>query len=315
MKPAPPIRLGISSCLLGQKVRYDGNHRHDRFITGTLGKYFEFVPVCPEVAIGLGVPRPPIRLVGNPTAPRAVGVADPTLDVTRKLIVYGQRMARTLDAISGYILKSRSPSCGMERARVYGGGRVRNGRGVYTAAFLARQPLLPVEEEGRLGDPELRNNFIERVFAYRRWQALIESGLTAPRLMVFHDAHRLALLTHGERPYRELERLVARAGRRNTRRVGAEYIRLFMAALKYRATRVRHARVLRRAAGYLKKYLKAHEKAALLDLIDAYRRGIPPLAAPVTLLRRYALRHPDPRFSKQTYLCPDTSEFSLRYRT
>ncbi|MBI3575179.1 MAG: DUF1722 domain-containing protein [Gammaproteobacteria bacterium] len=315
MKSVAPIRLGISSCLLGQKVRYDGNHRRDGYITLTLGKYFEFVPVCPEVAIGLGVPRPPIRLVSSPAAPRAVGSADPTLDVTRKLTAYGQRTARTLDDISGYILKSRSPSCGIERVKIYGpGGHARQGRGVYAATFMACQPLLPMEEEGRLGDPELRNNFIERVFAYRRWQALVESGLTAPRLMEFHSVHRLALLTHGERPYRELGRLVARIGHRGARRVGADYIRLFMAALKHRATRTRHVNILRRAAGYLKKYLKANEKAELLDLIDTYRRGTPPLAATVTRLRHYVLRHPDPRLSTQTYLYPDPSEFSLRYR-
>lgn len=315
MKPAPPIRLGISSCLLGQKVRYDGHHKHDRFITGTLGKYFEFVPVCPEVAIGLGVPRPPIRLVGNPAAPRAIGVADPTRDVTRRLAKYGTRMARTLDDISGYILKSRSPSCGMERVKVYGGrGRVQNGRGAYAAAFLARQPLLPAEEEARLGDPELRNNFIERVFAFRRWQTLVESGLTMPRLMEFHRAHRLALLTHGERPYRDLERLIARAARRDARRIGTDYIHLFMAALKYRATPARHANVLRRAAGYLKKNLKPDERTQLLDVIGTYRRGTTPLAVPITRLRRYALRYPDPRLLTQTYFYPDPSEFNLRYR-
>ena len=315
MESTPPIRLGISSCLLGQKVRYDGNHKHDRFVTGTLGKYFEFVPVCPEVAIGLGVPRPPIRLVGNPAAPRAVGVANPRLDVTRKLANYGTRMARTLDDISGYIFKSRSPSCGVERVKVYDGrGRVQRGRGAYVAAFLARQPLLPVEEEGRLGDSELRNNFIERVFAFRRWQALVESGLTMPRLMEFHHAHRLALLTHGERPYRALERFIARAGRRNARRASADYIRLFMAVLKYRATRARHADVLRRAAGYLKKHLTVTENAELFGLIGRYRRGTTPLATPTTWLRRYALRHADPRLSTQTYLYPEPPEFNLRYR-
>lgn len=316
MKPAPPIRLGISSCLLGQKVRYDGHHKHDCFITGTFGKYFEFVPVCPEVAIGLGVPRPPIRLVGDRGAPRAVGMADPTRDVTHKLTKYGTRMARTLNDISGYILKSRSPSCGVERVKVHGGrGRVRNGRGVYAAAFLARQPLLPVEEETRLGDPELRNNFIERVFAFRRWQVLVESGLTVPRLMEFHHAHRLALLTHGARPYRELERFITRVSRRNPRRVSADYIHLFMAALKYRATRARHTDVLQRAVGYLKKYLTADENAELFGFIGAYRRGTTPLAVPITRLRRYALRHADPRLSTQTYFYPDSPEFNLRYRT
>ncbi|MBI3570765.1 MAG: DUF1722 domain-containing protein [Gammaproteobacteria bacterium] len=315
MKPAAPIRLGISSCLLGQKVRYDGNHQHDRLITGTLGKYFEFVPVCPEVAIGLGVPRPPIRLVGNPAAPRAVGVADPTLDVTRQLANYGTRMARALDDISGYILKSRSPSCGVEQVKVYDSrDRVRNGRGVYATAFLAQRPLLPVQEEARLDDPELRSNFIERVFAYRRWQALVESGLTVPRLVEFHSAHRLALLTHGERPYRELGIFIAHVSRRNTRHVGADYLRLFMAALQCRATRTRHANVLQRAAGYLKKDLKPNEKAELFGLIGAYRRGATPLAAPVIRLRRYALRHSDPRLLTQTYLYPEPPEFNLRYR-
>ncbi len=316
MKSAAPIRLGISSCLLGQKVRYDGDHRRDRYITLTLGKYFEFVPVCPEMAIGLGVPRPPIRLIGNPTVPRAVGVDDPALDATRKLAAYGQRRACTLDDISGYILKSKSPSCGMERVKIHvGRGRVRAGRGVYAAAFMARQPLLPVEEEQRLGDPELRDNFLERVFAYRRWQALVASGLTPSRLMEFHNAHRLALLAHGERRYRELERLVARASRRDMQRIGAEYIRLFMAALRHCATRTRHAKVLQRAAGHLKKHLRANEKSELRDLIDACRRGALPLAAPVTLLRRHFRRYPDPWIARQTYLYPDPREFILRYRT
>lgn len=315
MKSAAPIRLGISSCLLGERVRHDGDHKRDGFITGTLGKYFEFVPVCPEVAIGLGVPRPPIRLVGHPAAPRAVGVADPTFDVTTKLAAHGRRQAHALDDISGYVLKSRSPSCGIGRVKVYGpGGRARLGRGVYAAALMARQPLLPVEEEARLGDPELRDNFLERVFAYRRWQALVQLGLTASRLMEFHSAHRLALRAHGERPYRAVEQLIARTGRRDARRVDADYIHLFMAALKHRATRTRHVNVLRRAAGDLKKHLKANEKTGLLDLIDAYRRGARSLAAPVTLLRHYLLRHPDPRLSTQTYLHPDPSEFNLRYR-
>lgn len=315
MKPVPPIRLGISSCLLGQKVRYDGNHKHARFITGTLGKYFEFVPVCPEIAIGLGVPRPPIRLIGTPVAPRAVGVADPARDVTRALTAYGVRMARSLDDLSGYIFKSRSPSCGVERVKVYGGrGRVGNGRGIYATAFLAQQPLLPVEEEGRLDNPEWRNNFIERVFAYRRWQALIGSGLTMPRLMEFHRIHRLALLTHGERSYREMEKFIARAGRYNARRASADYLGLFMAALKYRATRTRHADVLQRAAGYLKKHLTAAENVEMNGHIDAYRGGQTPLAVPIIRLRRYAHRHIDLRLSTQTYLYPDPREFSLRYQ-
>lgn len=315
MTRPPRLRLGISSCLLGQKVRYDGHHKLDSFIAGTLGKYFEFVPVCPEVAIGLGVPRPPIRLVGDPAAPRAVGVADPTLDVTTKLAAYGRQQARALDDISGYIFKARSPSCGMERVQVYGaGGRVRRGRGVYAAALIARLPLLPVEEEGRLGDPVRRDNFLERVFAYRRWQVLVGAGLTASRLAEFHSAHTLALLAHGGQEHRELGRLVARATRRDARRVGAEYIRLFMTALKRRATRTRHAKVLQHVLGRLKQQLATADKVELSGLIDSYRRGALPLAVPVTLLRHHVRRRPDPWIATQTYFYPDPREFLLRYR-
>ncbi len=314
MTRPPRLRLGISSCLLGQRVRYDGNHKLDSFIAGTLGKYFEFVPVCPEVAIGLGVPRPPIRLVGDPAAPRAVGVDDPAFDATTKLAAYGRQQARALDDVSGYILKSRSPSCGMERVQVYGaGGHARRGRGVYAAALMERQPLLPVEEEGRLGDPALRDNFLERVFAYRRWQALVEAGLTASRLAEFHSAHQLALRAHGGQEYRELGRLIARAARRDARRVGADYVRLFMTTLKRRATRTRHAQVLQHALGRLKKQLDIADKAELSGLIDTYRRGALPLAVPVTLLRHHVRRHPDPWIATQTYLYPDPREFMLRY--
>jgi uncharacterized protein YbgA (DUF1722 family)/uncharacterized protein YbbK (DUF523 family) len=316
MSPSPRLRLGVSSCLLGERVRYDGDHKLDRFVTGTLGKHFEFVPVCPEVAIGLGVPRPPLRLVGDPAAPRAVGTADPTLDITAKLAAYGRRQARRLDGISGYILKSRSPSCGMERVQVYGhGGHARPGRGVYAAVLMERQPLLPVEEEGRLGDPALRDNFLERVFACRRWQEFVAAGVTARGLVDFHGTHKLALLAHGDRPYRELDRLVARAGRRDARRVSADYIRLFMAALKHRATRTRHAHVLRQALGHLKQQLDTADKTELLDLIDAYRRGTLPLAAPVTLLRHHCRRDPNAWIGTQVYLYPDPREFILRYGT
>lgn len=315
MTRPPRLRLGISSCLLGQKVRYDGHHKLDSFIAGTLGKYFEFVPVCPEVAIGLGVLRPPIRLVGDPAAPRAVGVADPTLDVTTKLAAYGRRQARALDDISGYILKSRSPSCGMERVQVYGaGGRARRGRGVYAAALMERQPLLPVEEEGRLGDPVRRDNFLERVFAYRRWQVLVGVGLTTSRLAEFHSAHKLALRAHGGQEYRELGRLITRATRRDARRVGAEYIRLFMTALKRRATRTRHAKVLQHVLGRLKQRLATADKTELSGLIDSYRRGALPLAVPVMRLRHHVRHHPDPWIATQTYLYPDPREFLLRYR-
>lgn len=309
------LRLGISSCLLGQHVRYDGNHKRDSYINDTLGRYFEFVPVCPEVAIGLGVPRPPIRLVGSAAAPRAVGVDDVALDVTDSLAAYGRRQGRALNDISGYILKGKSPSCGMERVKVYarGKGASRQGTGIYAQAFRTAQPLLPMEEEGRLSDPDLRDNFLERVFAYRRWQNLYTASVTAARLVEFHTAHKLALMAHGPTHYTTLGRLVARAERRNARPMAASYIERFMEVLSRRATRRMHANVLMHAAGYLKQKLDAGDRAELRDTIDAYRTTAVPLLVPITLLRHHFRRHPDTWIGCQVYLYPDAVELALRY--
>ncbi len=308
------IRLGISSCLLGQKVRFDGNHKLDNFLRGTLGQFFEWVPVCPEVAIGLGVPRPPIRLVGGASAPRAVGIKDDSIDVTDKLAAYGKQQARKLDDLSGYVFKSRSPSCGMERVKIHrhAGTPAKSGRGIYADAFLAGQPWLPAEEEGRLGDPRLRENFIERVFVYHRWQALAAQGLTAARLVEFHTRHKLALMAHDVEAYRGLGRLVAQAGRRILKETGREYLVHLMQAFQRLATPARHANVLMHLMGYLKKNLDAADKAELLDAIHAYRRGEAPFAAPLTLLKHHFRRHPDPTIAGQTYLNPDPRELMLR---
>ncbi len=308
------IRLGISSCLLGQRVRFDGDHKLDSFLTGTLGQYFEWVPVCPEVAIGLGVPRPPIRLVGSPSAPCAVGVKDTSLDVTDKLAACGKQQARKLDDLSGYVFKSRSPSCGMERVKVYqhAGAPAKSGRGIYADAFLSGRPWFPAEEEGRLGNPRLRENFIERVFVYRRWQEYVAHGLTASRLVEFHTRHKLALMAHDVEAYSALGRLVAQAGRRNLKESGREYLLRLMQAFQRLATPARHANVLMHLMGYLKKHLDAGDKAELLAMIHAYRRGAAPFAAPLTLLRHHFRRHPDPYIAGQTYLHPDPRELLLR---
>ncbi len=309
-----PIRIGISSCLLGNGVRFDGNHKLDNYITGTLAEFFEFVPVCPEVAIGLGVPRSPIRLVGDPSAPRAIGTDDPALDVTDKLVAYGAHMARELDDISGYILKSRSPSCGMERVKVYrtGSGHTKSGAGVYARTFTQARPLLPVEEEGRLGDPIIRENFIERVFAYHRWQELIASNLTPAKLVAFHTDHKFALMAHGEERYRTLGRLAARAGKADLTRLSAEYVAGFMEALRHRATRRRHTNVLMHLMGYLKMRLAKDDKAELVELIESYRLGRLPLIVPVTLLKHHFRRWPDEYVARQTYLNPHPQELMLR---
>lgn len=311
----PRIPVGVSSCLLGQSVRFDGGHKHNSYVTQTLGQFFEFVPICPEVAIGLGTPRPPIRLVGDPLHPRAVGVRDPSLDVTEALRDYGQRMAGELGHLSGYIFKRASPSCGMERVKVYdeGGGMPNNaGRGIYAQAIMQALPLLPTEEEGRLTDPVLRENFIERVYVHHRWQRLTAEGLTPRGLVDFHTEHKYLVMTRGQRHYQALGRLVAGAGKEDIEALGGRYIRALMAALARPATRKRHSNVLMHLMGYLKKNLDRADKEELLGLIDAYRRGRVPLVVPLTLLRHHLRRSPNTYLLRQHYLSPHPEELMLR---
>ncbi len=308
------LRLGISSCLLGENVRWDGNARGDPYILGTLTRHFDFVPVCPELAIGLSVPREPVRLVGPPEARRVLGVNDPALDVTDALASYGKRMAGEVRDISGYILKARSPSCGMEEVAVYrlrGGRPAKQGRGMYAQTFMAARPELPVEEEGRLGDPMLRENFIVRVFALGRWQAMAAQGLTPRRLLAFHTAHRLTLLAHGDAPYRALDRLVAQAGSRSIGVLARTYLLAFMEALRGKATRKVHTNVLTHLAGCLKRKLEPGDQAELDDSIRAYRVGEVPLIVPITLFRHHFRRHPHPAAAGQIYLEPHPSELAL----
>jgi uncharacterized protein YbgA (DUF1722 family)/uncharacterized protein YbbK (DUF523 family) len=308
------IRVGISSCLLGQEVRYDGGHKHNGYITESLGQYFEFVPFCPEVAIGLGVPRPPIRLVKSAHGTRARGVQDPALDVTDRLAAYAAKVAPKLHGVSGYILKKGSPSCGMERVKVYGreGQPVKTGAGIYAGTLMELLPELPFEEEGRLMDPVLRENFVERVFVYHRWQQLMTPRLTAGTLVEFHTRHKFIVLAHDEKRYRELGRLVAAAGGRNIAATGRSYIKLLMQALRKPATRTRHSNVLQHLFGFFKKNLDADDKRELLALIDSYRRGHVPLVVPITLIRHYLRRFPEPYVNAQYYLAPHPDELMLR---
>lgn len=308
------IRLGISSCLIGQEVRYDGGHKHNEYITRTLGEFFEFVPFCPEVAIGLGVPRPPIRLVKAGHGVRARGVDDAALDVAEALAGYAEQVAPRLAAVSGYLLKKNSPSCGMERVKLYSakGVPVGHGAGVYAGRLMALHPELPFEEEGRLMDPVLRENFIERVFVYHRWQQLEAKRLTPRALVEFHSRHKFIVLAHDEKLYRELGRLVAGAGRGSIAALGDGYIRQLMRGLKKPATRSRHANVLQHIAGYFKKQLDAGDRHELQEVIGRYRRGRLPLVVPITLIRHHLRRFPDPYLAGQHYLVPHPDELMLR---
>lgn len=310
----PRIRVGISSCLLGKSVRYDSGHKQNPYITQILCRFFEFVPTCPEVAIGLGVPRPPIRLRGDAENPRAVGVTDSTFDVTDKLDDYARSWGKAARAFSGYIFKRGSPSCGMERVKVFDskGTQSSHGAGIFSRRLMQKLPLMPVEEEGRLTDPVLRENFITRVYVYHRWQRMQQESLTAGRLVEFHTRHKMLIRAHGEVGYQRLGRLVAEAGTRDLQDLAEQYLDALMRAIRRPATRKQHSNVLSHLAGYLKRDIDAGDKAELVRVIDDYRLGRVPLVVPITMLKHHFRRRPDPYVGHQFYLQPHPEELQLR---
>ena len=308
------IPVGVSSCLLGEAVRYDGGHKHDPFVTRVLGRYFDYVAWCPEALAGLGVPRPPIRLAGAPDAPRAVRVADPSVDVTDALLAVARDTVPEMGALRGYIFKRGSPSCGLERVKVYGepGKSPRMGRGVFARAVMTAHPLLPCEEEGRLNDPTIRESFVERVFALDRWLRAMADGCTPGRLVAFHTRHKLLLLSHSELHYRAAGRLVADAGRRGRTGLVREYLSTFMEGMRRRATRRRHTNVLQHLAGYLKRSIDSGDRRALAGIIEEYRVGAVPLVVPIRFLRHHFRRAPDRYVEMQHYLEPCPDDLGLR---
>ena len=309
------IRIGISACLLGQEVRFDGGHKKDDFLTRILGPHVEFVPVCPEVEMGLGTPRETLRLVRQDTALRLITTRSGT-DHTDGMNRWAAGRLEELNRedLVGYVLKKDSPSCGMERVKTYGaaGMPARDGRGLFAAALLERLPLLPVEEEGRLSDPVLRENFIERVFAYRRLRDLFLGRWTIGGLVRFHTAHKMSLLAHSTTAYNELGRLVAgtsELGRSDLRRA---YETLFMRTLAIPATRARHTNVLQHMAGHLKNLVDAESRAELVASIGEYRGGLVPLIVPLTLIRHHVRRHRVTYLEGQIFLEPHPRELMLR---
>jgi uncharacterized protein YbgA (DUF1722 family)/uncharacterized protein YbbK (DUF523 family) len=308
-------RIGISLCLLGEEVRHDGGHKRDRYATDVLSAYFEWVPVCPEVEVGMGTPREPIRLVGGKDGVRLVGV-DSERDWTEQMAEFSQRRVEALAAqkIHGFILKKNSPSCGMERVRLYNdkGMPSRDGVGAFARVLLETLPNLPVEEEGRLNDAPLRENFITRVYTYRRWTALLEEGLTPGKLVDFHTCHKLLLLAHNPGRYYKMGPLVAEAGKRNLGDLATAYEEHLMAALAKPAAVRRQVNTLHHLCGFLKKELDADEKRELLDVIDQYRQGIVPLVTPLTLLSHHLRRIDNRWVGKQVYLDPYPRELALR---
>jgi uncharacterized protein YbgA (DUF1722 family)/uncharacterized protein YbbK (DUF523 family) len=301
--------------LLGEPVRYDGGHKRDRWVTDVLGPHVDFVPVCPEVECGLGTPRESMHLEGDPDQPRLVTTRTHE-DLTDQMLSWAWTRVKELESqpLCGYIFKANSPSSGMERVRVYDANGVptRTGVGLFARAFMDHFPLLPVEEEGRLHDAGLRENFIEQVFTVHRWRQMEAQGRRRGNLVQFHTENKLLIMAHSPKHLRELGPLVAHAKEKRPTELFAEYFERLMDALRLKATPAKHTNVLQHIMGYFKDELSADEKQELLEIIGEYRQGLVPLIVPVTLLNHYVRKYDQPYLAQQTYLHPHPAELKLR---
>ena len=307
------IQVGISSCLLGQQVRFDGGHKRSEFVEKELTRYFSFTPVCPEMAIGLGSPRKAIRLVKRDDVIH-VEASDGSFDVTEQLTAFSHQKTAEFDHLAGYILCAKSPSCGMERVRIYSSqGSAKEGTGVYARILMEQNPLLPVEEDGRLCDPVLRENYVTRVFAYHDWLTLQHSGITRGKLIAFHSRYKYLLFAHQPSAYKSLGKLLGDAIDLPLETLAARYISGLMQGLQQRVSRKNHSNVLQHLQGYFKKHLSPSQKAELQTTIDKYRRGLLPLMSPMTLLQHYLREYPNPYLASQVYFNPHPEDLALRY--
>jgi uncharacterized protein YbgA (DUF1722 family)/uncharacterized protein YbbK (DUF523 family) len=309
------IRLGISTCLLGENVRFDGGHKLDRYLTDTLGHYVEYLPVCPEVECGFGIPREPLRLVGDRENPRLV-TSRSNEDQTDRMMLWAETRVAQLekDDLCGFIFKSGSPSSGMERVKVYdrNGVPAKVGVGLFARIFRDHFPLLPVEDEGRLHDPILRENFIERIFALRRWRDVLKEKKSLKNLIDFHTRNKLLILAHSPEHYRQMGKWVAGGKKIPLPGLFSQYQILFLEALGLKATNRKNSNVLMHMLGYFKDRLSGNEKQEMLEIIDQYRLEILPLIVPITLLTHYVRKYDEPYLKEQTYLSPHPGELQLR---
>jgi len=309
-----PIRLGVSTCLLGEPVRFDGGHKLDRFVRDTLGRYVEFVPVCPEVECGLSIPREAMHLSGDPDAPRLVTVRTGK-DLTDQMRSWAAGRVGELEGeqLCGFIFKSNSPSSGMERVKLHDANHIPSPRGVglFARAFMDHFPLLPVEEDGRLHDAGLRENFIERIFIFKRWREMLEEPRKLKHLVEFNSRHKLLVMAHSPKILRDLGKLVAHAQELDASQLYADYLKLLMEALKLKRTVKKNSNVLQHMMGYFKKVLTPDEKQELLEVIGTYQNGHVPLIVPITLINHYVRKYREPYLSVQFFLNPHPIELQL----
>jgi len=309
------IKLGISTCLLGENVRYDGGHKLDRFLTDTLGQYVEYVPVCPEVECGLGVPRESMHLEGDSDSPRLVTIRTKQ-DITDRLVKWAQKRVIDMEKedLCGFIFKSGSPSSGMQQVKVYNekGMPVKKGVGIFARIFIEHFPLLPVEDEGRLHDPKVRDNFIERIFALKRWREVLERKESRGNVVDFHTKHKFLILAHSPKYYQTMGKLVAKAKDLPLKELYQEYQTLLMESLYLKTSAKKNTNVLQHMMGYFKEQLSSDEKQELLDVIDHHKKEYIPLIVPITLFQHYVRKYDQPYLKGQVYLNPHPLELQLR---
>jgi uncharacterized protein YbgA (DUF1722 family)/uncharacterized protein YbbK (DUF523 family) len=311
----PSIKIGISRCLLGQSVRYDGGHKLDHYIRDTLGHFFQFVPVCPEVECGLPVPRESMRLLGDAEAPR-LKTTRTGIDLTRRMGTWVAGRTRELEKenLCGFIFKKDSPSCGMERVKIYNARAVAKpiGSGLFAKAFMERYPRIPVEDEDRLHAPEIRENFFERVFALKRWRSLLTIQKSLSRLVAFHTREKLLLMAHSPQYYRRMGKLVADGRKVPSNTLYDAYEQLLIDALSLKTSPAKHVNVLQHILGYFKKQLSGDEKKEMLEILDSYRNCDVPLIVPITLVNHYVRKYSQIYLAGQTYLQPHPVALQLR---
>ncbi|ADU62216.1 MAG: DUF523 and DUF1722 domain-containing protein [Pseudodesulfovibrio sp.] len=308
------IRIGVSACVVGERVRYDGSHARDAYITDTLAKYVEFVPLCPEVACGMGVPREQIRQVDCGGATRLIGY-DSGEDWTDRMNVWANRILPGLDedAICGFVLRHASPSCALMQGKLFStkGDPPRRGSGFFAGRLMERYPLLPVETDNQLHTPLLRENFVRRIFVLKRWRELLSKGMQIGQLVDFHTRHKMLVRAHDLRGYRQLGQLLGESSIFNNAEIFATYGTLLFRSLALKATPGKNADVLMHAMGFFKKDLDSRDKQELLDMITAYKEGRVPLLIPITILNHYARKYDRPYLTQQFFLNPDPAEQKL----